>query len=314
MNIYLISSESRILIEEEIEKIIGPSKNKVVYNAIETSIEDILNEASYVAMFDEMKYIVVKNATFFGSTKLKEEEEKLLINYLKNPYPFTTLIFTSYEVVDGRKKITKEIKENHHLIQINTPKGLELYQKVNELFSKKKYKAEKDIINYIINSCLGNFDLIVKEMEKIDLYYENSSKMDLKIVKEIVSKTMSENQFKFVDAVIAKDLKKAKQIYNELLTLKIEPLSLINLLAREYRYLLEMKYLEKKGSSKVEITKNLKIQDWQLEKLTKEANQYHEDDLKDYLIRLEKLDYQIKSGSMDKQISIDLFLLDLYEY
>lgn len=314
MNIYLISSESRVLMDEKIMDIIGESKNKIIYNAEETAVIDILNEASYVAMFDEMKYLIVKNANFFGSKKLKEEEEQALINYLKNPYPFTTLIFTTYEEVDGRKKITKRMKELDHFIHITLPKGFELQEKVNNLLIKKKYKIEKESISYIINSCLGNYDLIVNEIEKLDLYYEKPSKIDFKTVKEIVSKTMSENQFKFVEAVIAKDLKKAKRLYEEFNILKMDPFSLIHLLAREYRFLIEMKNMEKKRYSKLEIEKTLKIQDWQFEKLKKEASNYHEDDLKDCLIRLEKLDYEIKSGKLDKQLSIDLFLLDLYDF
>ena len=39
----------------------------------EFSLEDILEEASYVSMFGEMKYCIVKNANFFGSSKLKEK-------------------------------------------------------------------------------------------------------------------------------------------------------------------------------------------------------------------------------------------------
>ena len=314
MNIYLISSESRVLMEQEVNKIIASSKNKVVYNADDSKIEDILSEASYVSMFNEMKYLVVKNANFFGSRKLKEDEENMLLSYLREPYPLTTIIFTTYESIDARKKITKQIKENFHYINIVPPKGLELYQKVTDLLIAKKYYAEKDSIQYIINACIGNFDLIASEIEKIDLYYGKSVKIDLKTVKQIVSKTMSENQFKFIDAVIEKNIKKAKQLYNELLILKIEPLALINLLAREYRFLIEIKNMEKKHASKKEIKDTLKVQDWQLEKLQKEASLYHEDDLRDYIIRLEKLDYGLKSGQLDKQLSLDLFLIDLYEY
>lgn len=314
MNVYLIESNSRVLIESELKRIIASSKNKIIYNALDATLEDIISEASYVSMFEEMKYLVIKNANFFGTTKLKEKEEELLLRYLNEPYPLCTMIFVTYDSVDSRKKITKVIKEKHHYKKILSPKGLDLYQKVNHLLIEKKYTAEKDTINYIINVCLSNLDLIANEIEKIDLYYGRPTKLELEPIKKIVSKTLTENQFKLIDAIIEKDLKKSKQLMNELMALKVEPLSIINLLAREYRLLLEIKSMEKKHYSEKEKKEELRLQDWQIEKLEKEASHYHEEDIKDYLIGLEKIDYKIKTGELDKWISLDLFLLNLYEY
>ncbi|MCI8575390.1 MAG: DNA polymerase III subunit delta, partial [Bacilli bacterium] len=225
-----------------------------------------------------------------------------------------TIIFTTYESVDSRKKITKLIKDNFTYQKIITPKGLELYNKVASLLVEKKYLAEKDTINYIINSCLNNYDLICNEIEKIDLYYEKPTKIKLETIKNIISRTITDNNFKFVDAVLNKDLKKAIQYLEDLITLKIEPLSLLNLLAREYRNMLILKNLEKERYLKKDFLSLLQLQDWQYEKTSKNAASYHEDDLKDYLVNLEKLDYQIKSGQIDKLIGLKMFLLDLYEY
>ena len=160
MNVYLIESPSRILLEKEIDNIIKESKNRIIYNALDSTIEDILNEASYVSLFDEMKYLIVKNSNFFGSEKLKETEEEKLLSYLEQPYPLCTIIFTTYEPVDSRKKLTKKIKEKHYIKNITVPKGLELYNSVANLLVEKNFLAEKDVINYIINACLNNYDLI----------------------------------------------------------------------------------------------------------------------------------------------------------
>ena len=246
MNIYLIESNSWVLLEEQIKQITKSSTNIITYNAEESTLEDILSEASYVSMFGEMKYLIVKNANYFSNGKLKEKEEEQLLKYLEQPYPLCTILFTTYEPLDGRKKITKQIKEKYQVILIPSPKGLELYNKVAERFIELKYIVEKDTINYIIHSCLGNYDLIYQEIEKLSLYYEKPTKIKLETVKQIISKTMVDNNFKFVDAVITKDLKKSLQYLNDLEILKVEPISLINLLAREYRYMLLIKKMEEK--------------------------------------------------------------------
>lgn len=314
MNVYLLETTSRVLLEKQIDKILKGSKNKIIYNAEEESIDNILEEASYVSMFEEMKYLIVKNANFFGKGKLKEDDETKILKYLESPYPLCTVIFTTYEPVDSRKKITKTIKEKYEYQNIITPKGLELYNDVASLLVEKKYLAEKDTINYIINACLGNYDLICNEIEKIDLYYQKPTKVKLENIKNIISRTMVDNNFKFVDAAINKDLKKAVQYLEDLMTLKVEPLSLINLLAREYRNMLILKTLEEEKYMRKDIAKELGLQDWQYDKTSKNASNYHKDDLKDYLVHLEKLDYQIKSGKIDKLVGLKIFLLDLYEY
>lgn len=107
MNVYLIESTSRTLLEEEIDKIVASSKNKIIYDAQSCLLEEILNEASYVSMFEEMKYLIIKNTDFFGAQKLNEKDEGMFLKYLEHPYPLCTVIFTTYEPVDFRKKFLK---------------------------------------------------------------------------------------------------------------------------------------------------------------------------------------------------------------
>ena len=90
---YLIYGESFRLIEEEIEKIIKDSNNKVEMDLMTTSLEDVLTEATYVSMFSEKKYIIVKNANFFGSGKITDEEVDMFLEYMKNPVDLSVLLF-----------------------------------------------------------------------------------------------------------------------------------------------------------------------------------------------------------------------------
>lgn len=57
----------------------------------------------------------------------------------------------------------------------------------------------------------------------------------------------------------------------------------------------------------------LKLQEWQVNKLRKEANLYHKDDLKTILVDIFKLDLNIKSGRVDKVISSYAFLIQVLE-
>ena len=310
---FLIVSDSKFLLDDEIKKIVKDSSNKIVYNYNDVDLKSILEEAGYISMFQDMKYVIVKNANFFGKEKLTDNNSQLLINYLNNPNPYTTLIFTTYEAVDKRKNIFKKFQDLGKIMEIKAPINLELFKTVKGLVMKKGYLIDDDGVRYIINACLGNYDLIYNEVDKLSLLYKENSKISLNTLKELISLNVRDNQFKFVDAVIGKNILLTFSLIKDFKSLKLEPLQLINLLAREYRLMIIERILEKKCNQK-QIMQELKLADWQLQKIIKNNEMYHIDDLKDYLLSLTKLDYEIKAGIKDKWLGFESFLINVFEY
>ena len=64
MKINLINGESYLLVNEKISDIVGLNKNVTVFDLAQCALEDVLIEAGYVSMFDEEKFIIIKNANF----------------------------------------------------------------------------------------------------------------------------------------------------------------------------------------------------------------------------------------------------------
>ena len=312
MRVELITSDSKVLLDKKIKEIIGTNDVVIKYNMEESSIADILEEASYVSLFNEQKYVIVKNADIFGKKKITEKETESLLQYLKNPYPNTTLIFTTYETIDKRKNITKTLEEKQAIVELKAPKNYELTQEIKK--QMKNYKISDVSIKYIIDACLGNYDLIMKELEKFPLYFQKKDSISGEAVRQIVASNTTDNLFKFTDAVIKKDLHDAIHLLEDFLSLKIDTIQLLNLLAREYRLMYYYKILERQRKSSREIMSELKLQDWQVQKIIKNASIYHQDDLKDYLIELSKIDYKIKSGQYDKNLALYSFLVQNLEY
>lgn len=312
MKIYLIISDSKKILEEQIEEIIKKSTNRVTYRYPESSITDILEEASYVSLFEEEKFLIVKNADFFGKGKISEKDTEKLLQYLENPYPMTTMIFTTYEDLDKRKSITKKIEEIGTIYVKKAPKNYDLFLEIKKEMGK--YKVEDATVRYIIEACLNNYDFIYNEIEKLSLLYKKGESIKLSELKKIIVPNVNDNVFKFIDAVIMKDSYQAFRLLEDFLVIKTDVLQLMNLLAREYRLMYYYKILEKKCFSKMEMLKELKLQDWQLEKIRKESSFYHQDDLKDALVSLAHLDKEIKSGAKEKNIAFESFLLNQFEY
>ena len=189
---YLIETDSKVLLDEELKKIVKNSMNKVIYQFSDVKIKDILEEASYVSMFSDTKYLIVKNADFFGKGKLTDEESKLLQSYLNHPYEMTVLIFTTYEPIDKRKKIVKEF--NGKVISLKSFSGFDLVNATKKLVLSKGYHISDDGIRYLISACLNNWDLINSEVNKLGLIFKKDDKITNDVLRDIVSQNISDKK------------------------------------------------------------------------------------------------------------------------
>lgn len=312
MKLFLIQSNSKFLLEQEITNIIKKSTNQTHLSYPEYSISDILEEASYISLFPEEKFVIVKNADFFGKGKISEKDSEKLLQYFSNPASQTTLIFTTYEEIDKRKTITKKIEEIGGLFVFLAPKNYDLFLDTKKKMSK--YKTEDTVIRYMIDACLSSYDILQNEINKLSLFFHENDKISLSEIKKIISSNVNDNVFRFVDSVIAKDGITMFRMLEDFIAIKLDVLQLINLLAREYRLIYYYKILEKKHIALKEMMSELKLQEWQLDKIRKEASLYHCDDLKDYLVKIALLDVKMKSGQYDKNTAFQEFLVEVLEY
>lgn len=301
--LYLLVSNSYHILDEEIKKIVEDEKYEVI-DYLKTTLEDIIMEASYSDLFSNKKILVIKNATFF-STKI---DTTALDKYLLNINPNTILIFTCSNI-DERLKIVKTFKDSYNYKINNILYQKDIVNKLIEIAQRKSYNLSIESAIYISKSSLDNYDIAYNNLEKIFLYYNKPCKINESDVINLVSVSLEENNFKFIESVINNDTENAFKILNDLKIKKIEPLSLFNLLAREYRLMLILKE-EYQKKSRSYIMKLLNIRDWQLEKLLKQASRYNKEYLEDKLIEICEYDYQIKSGKIDKFLALELFILN----
>ena len=69
--------------------------------------------------------------------------------------------------------------------------------------------------------------------------------------------------------------------------------------------------LRSRGYPIQSISKHLGLQDWQVEKSLRASSSYYVNDLAVYLKQLAELDYEIKSGKIDRFLALKTFLLTL---
>lgn len=289
MNIYLITSNSQSIIKEEISNIVQ-NNNVLKFNMEEVSIDELYQELSYTFIIEDKKYIVAKN--FFDKTK-----DDRILKYLENPSEKIVLIFTE-DKVDMRKKAIKYIKNNYSLINIQVDYK-NVYQYVDKYAKKNGYTLDFGVGKYLVALYNLNIDIIYNELDKVFMYYNKPSKLNYNDVKEIISIPLNNNSFKFVEALVTKNIDKVHSLLEDLITYKVMMPSLIVLVAREYRLMYNIKIFQEKGFNTKDILSEFKLMDWQLKKYQNNASMYSSYDILDILSLLATYDEKIKSGKVD---------------
>lgn len=301
---YLLYGTMDKLINEFISKI----KNDLEvtkYNYLETTLDEIISDASYNDLFGNKKIIVVDNSTFFTSS---EEDTTNLEKYIENPNENTTLIFTiNEEKLDGRKKITKLFKSKNLIKEFNELDIKDLNKKIKDSFLEENYIIDSLSINEIITRCKSNYNLITNEIEKLKMYKYNEKEITLEDVKNVVDKALEDDVFKLTNAVTSGNKKKILEVYNEIIETGTDEIKIMVMLANDFRLMYELKIMNKTYNEK-ELADILKIHPYRAKIMLENSRYYDEKDLEKILNELSDLDYKIKSGLIDKKIGLELFL------
>lgn len=303
---YLIKKQvENILKENDIEQI---SISK--YNLANELLKDIINDAESISLFTERKAILVENAYIFtGSNNKKNSEQDtiLLEKYLENNNSDTVLIFiVNNEKLDERKKITKLVKKYGTVKEFNHVDTIEI---VKTLFDN--YQIKEDIIRYLIERVGDNISILSNEIEKIKLYKNDDKIITKEDVENLTSKSPEVNNFKLIDAIISKNKALAIELYEERLKLNEEPIAIIIALANQIRIMYQVKELYLMGHTEHDIANQLNIHPYRVKLASQNARKYDSNTLLRYLEELANLDINIKTGQVDKELGLELFILGI---
>lgn len=303
--VYLLYGLNDFEIDSEIKKLTKDydKMNISKYDLTETDIKEVINDAEIFSMFADNKVVIAENAIMFTSSGANTE---IIENYLNHINPHTILIFTvNAEKVDERKKITKLIKKNYKLISFNEASSPSAFVK-RQLSG---YNITSSVIAFLIDRVGSNPLILENEINKIKAY-----KDDKTITKEDIVKLTNKNQeidiFKLIDDIVEKNKDEALAIYHEMLKVGEEPLKIIILLATQFRLMYQSKELAKKGYSEKNIADTLKVHPYRVKLALQKGRKYKSETLLNYLLTLANIDIAIKTGKTDKNLALELFLLD----
>lgn len=309
--LYLLYGDVLYLIDKEIDKIIKDNNiddiNISRYDLDAYNYKDVIEDASTISLFDDKKLIIVNNASIFTAAN-KTIDTEVFEQYIENYNPNTILIFKLNESkLDERKKVTKLIRKIGSVKEYN--KGDDLKKIVKNLF--EDYQVSQEDINYLIDRVGEDVYILKQEIDKIKLYKNNNKKITKEDITNLTSENIESDLLKLMDLVINDKKDDAINLYNEMLKYNLEPVQIIISLANKYRLMYQAKELALKGYKEEEICKELgQTNPKYMYVLIKSSKAYDSAKLKELLYKLSELDSDIKSGSVNKELGFELFILN----
>lgn len=314
--IYILFGLQEAMIKTRVKKIIKETFNQEEYFGVHSFdfnnslIQEVISEAESVSLMTEKKVIVVENALFlsrFNKEKIdKKHNFDTLEKFLETDHSEVILIFCVIDQSLADSPLAKKIKDQATIYQLNDLDRENWHRYIKEYFNSKGAEIEPSAIPELISRSQSDVSLFTNYAQKLLI---NGNFITLQDVYDLVPIPLEDNLFTLINAYVDGNYKKTLNIYRDLLVSNVEPVAMISSLARQIRLILKIRLLDLKRLSRQEISQILRIKEYPV-KLALDNYKFKEIDLLYQILeKLYQLDFQIKSGRIDRHYGFERFLL-----
>jgi len=283
-----------------------------IYDYEEDGLESAIQSAMTLPFLAEQKAVIVKNCIFLTDQKnISLEESNSLKQYISYINPTTIFIMTINSLkLDFRKGLVKYLSRNIENKQYTSKNNIDrIYTYIKNEIEKNKLTIDPLALTQFVNRIGNDSEMLEKELEKLITYSLDKSHITSDMVYEVVSRDIEGNIFELVNAFLEKDVNKTMDIFFDLKSIKIDPIWMLNVIVNKFQEILYTKELLKAKYSREDIMKYFKASKGRVFYMIQNAKNIDYEELVKLLEKSEKLDFQIKSGQIDKTLGIELFLL-----
>ncbi len=310
-SIYLFHSTNDFLlnhkIEEKIKEFNVDPFNIIKYDLLENSSDDVFEDLQTVSFFAEKKVILIRNIN-----ELEKEDEFIIKNwvtYFEKPNPDVILIIALQELLPETSLLGGALFKYAFIEKVKDMEKKDYPDFIKNMFKKYQYQISDDAVEALLERTNLDFNLINQEAEKLMLFAYETKEINEKAVILLVSRNLEENIFELTNALLSKNQTKTIEIFYDLVARNEDPLRILNNIVGKVRELMHTKLLLDKGYRQDQIAEHFHIKSGRAYYLVKNAQGVNFAQLENHIKKLSKLDYDIKSGKIEKKLGLELYLL-----
>jgi DNA polymerase-3 subunit delta len=280
------------------------------------ALSDLAEACLTAGLFDPDRLVVVRNLheRFKGKGKDGDLEE---IKRLLGSIPPTTTIILASPGMAADHALVHAVREVGGAVRtFAIPKRSELPRWIVERTGAHDASIDPDAADLLAELAGANPVLLETEIEKLATYAGRGNRVTIDAVETLVGAVSNETIFTLVDAIAAGNQGRALQLLHAQTAQSSSApvdfaLYLIRMLARQIRILLRIHLGQQAGRSTGQIIAELKIPRYYADRYVRQARRLPVDRLRTAFEQLARLEYGLKSGTVDAAAGLDLLVTDL---
>lgn len=276
--------------------------NFSAYEGKDINPKELIDLSETLPFFKEKRMILVENSGFFKNSCDD------LAEYMSQVPESTCFVFVEEEV-DKRSKLFKAATRAGSAVEFETPKEDMLIRWILGRIQREGKKITQSVMQLFLSKTGSDMENIDKELEKLICYTLDKTEISAADVEAICTGQTENKIFEMIDAISAKNQKKALDLYYDLLALKEAPMRILFLIARQFQNLLLIKSMSAKGYPAVSIAKTAEMPSFAVQKNLRQAGAFKINQLKEAIEDCGQAEEDVKTGRMADQLAVELLIV-----
>lgn len=269
------------------------------------SFPDFRSSFGTLSMFAEKKLFILRNV--FEDSSFKEAFLQKAREFAVSP---NTVLFYEEKEIAAKDPLLGFLKKESKFQEFQPLEGQKLNNWVKREFAAYKARVSKEAVDKITEFCGNDLWQLSGEVKKLALYSQGNliSERD---VEQLARPRAEAEIFKTIEAIAARDKKRALDSIYRHLEKGDTPLYLISMINFQLRNLLMVKDLLEQGKNYRDLAGSAKLHPYVIQKTCVAAKRFTFSELKKIYQKLFEADVKIKRGQIDPREALDLFIADL---
>ena len=307
-SVYLLCGEEAYLkkqYKDKLKRAMADPDDSMNFSAYEgkgINPKEVIDLAETLPFFADRRVILIENSGFFKNSC----EE--LAEYMPQIPKTTHFIFVEDEI-DKRSKLYKAVKNAGKIVEFTSQTEELLTRWVLTRIKKEGKNITGSVMQLFLNKVGNDMGNIDRELEKLLCYCMEKAVIEAADVEAVTTEQTTNKVFDMVNAIAEHNQRKALDLYYDLLTLKEPPMRIMYLISRQFQILLNIKDMSGKGFDNAAMAKNAGIPPFAVRRNLSQAKGFTMQQLKQAI--RDGVDYEeaVKTGRMNDQMAVELFLM-----
>jgi len=278
---------------------------------------ELLHHCDSIPFFSDKRLVVIHSllARLSGPQVTGPDADLLekLVDWLPKMPDATRLVLVEERTLPAKHPVLHlaETLESGYALHFATPEGNALIRWIQTRAQAEGGEIDTRAARMLAAYTQENLYQLAQEIEKLAAYTGGERPITEQDIELLTPNAQEANIFHMVDAMGQRDGKRATQLYHQLLDRGAHPLSLLGMMVRQYRLMIQVQELAPQLGSAQAIAQALKQKPYPISKILSQSTHYTPAQLATIYHQLLETDVAIKTGHSDPVLALDMLIAGL---